>query len=231
MLFKITLIIASLFCCIQSLSVLEGNTTKSTPQKSSCYCPGSNQVSIDCWCYCAPNYKKNSLGNCVYQGCNYLSDCSFTHDLYRHCSGSICVCDSGYSQDRNNGRKCVRDSWAGSCSSDSDCIKTNDLMRHCSGGTCVCDYGYSEDWSNGGKCTYDTYSVSVWAWVWVFFVIPAIAVAIYLCLRRRRMRAVPQVIHVQSQPQFQTTTFHPPPPAYTNYEPQQQQQPVTVYRY
>ena len=185
--FKITFIyfITSVFCCIQSLSVLEGNTTKSAPQKSSCYCSGVNQVCIDGWCYCAPNYKKNSLAICVYKGCWLNNDCQTLQDWNRRCSGS----------------------------------------------SCVCDYGYSENWSNGGKCTYDTYHVSTWAWAWIFFVIPAIAVAIYLCLRRRRMRAVPQVIHVQSQPQFQTTSFQQPPPGYANFGPPQQQQPVTVYRY
>ena len=240
MLFKITLLyfITSLFCCVHSLYVLEGNTTKAEPKKSpysSCYsCTKYNQACIDGLCYCANNYKKDSYGKCVFNRCEDDSDCKVFHDYYRHCDGYYCVCDNGYYEDFNNGRKCTL--LTGACTGDSDCKVDGDFNRHCSDQSCVCDYGYSKDWNNDGKCTYDTndtyydtYHVSVWTWAWVFILIPVIAISICVRLRCRRMSAVQQVVFVQPQPQF-NPMFPPPPPPYTTHDPQQQQ-PATVYRY
>ena len=103
----LVLVLISFCVCVHSGVLIEGNTTKSEVEKSSCYCSGVNQVCIDGWCYCAPNYKKNAYGTCVYSGCTYDFDCVKTQDWNRHCFGASCVCDSSYTEDWNNGRKCT----------------------------------------------------------------------------------------------------------------------------
>ena len=118
--FQNLLIFVSFVClmvCVLSSTIVT-NSTKSSAQKSavaytcsSCY-SFNNQVCVDGWCYCKPNYKwtwDTSLSQvkCVYERCYSDYDCHQVQDWERSCSFGTCVCNSGYSEDWDNGRKCT----------------------------------------------------------------------------------------------------------------------------
>ena len=112
------LFLVSFIVCVHSSAIKETNVTKSVAEKSyvyytctSCY-SSNNMVCVDTYCYCKPNYYYSSLTqSCVYKSCNYNSECYQTQDINRHCSFGSCVCDTGYYEDWNNGRKCIDDSY------------------------------------------------------------------------------------------------------------------------
>ena len=142
----------SLFCVIivvHSTVIKETNVTKSAAEKSAVYydCTScysfNNMVCVNAYCYCKPNYYYTS-GSCMYKSCSTNSECETSQDYYRRCSSGSCVCDSGYHEDSNNGRKCTH-----GCTTYSDC---NDVHSSCLSGSCVCDTGYSKD-VYSGKCT------------------------------------------------------------------------------
>ena len=109
------LIIVSIMVCVQSSTILVANSTKSPVQKDNmvrfgCYdCYSTdNKVCVDDNCYCKPNYYWDAYrSTCSYKRCNYDTDCYYSQDIMRHCSFGTCVCDSNYSEDWGNGRKCT----------------------------------------------------------------------------------------------------------------------------
>ena len=114
--FKIIFLVSFIFC-VHSSVIKEENITKSISQESyvSYGCSGcysyNNMVCVDDSCYCKPNYYYTSRG-CVYKSCTTNSECYQTQDIDRHCdSFGSCVCDTGYYEDWNNGRKCTDDNY------------------------------------------------------------------------------------------------------------------------
>ena len=112
--------VVCLIVCVQSSLINEENVTKSVAEKSWIYSDCSvcysvnNMVCVDTFCYCKPNYElkysesmKMYSYSCLYKSCSTDNDCIKTHDPMRHCSRGSCVCDKGYSEDYNNGRKCT----------------------------------------------------------------------------------------------------------------------------